>query len=108
MQKAADMATAITAPIVDAGPTDEASSNSTATSAIEDHPDGAEIRRQVRLPVSDLLVSHAVTLISLQGGVLLLRRKPSHRQTPTTVLWWTRESPRLDQSHSRFPEDAPI
>jgi hypothetical protein len=66
------MATAIMAPIVDPGSPNAASSKITGTSTIEDHPDGAEIRRQVRLPVPSLPVIHAVILINLQGGVLLL------------------------------------
>jgi hypothetical protein len=71
------MATAITAPIMDAGPPNGASSDITVTSqgidTVLDHPDGAEIRRQVRLPFPSLLVSAAVELIVLQGGVLLFR-----------------------------------
>jgi hypothetical protein len=67
------MATTITSPIVEAGLPNESSSNITAASTIEDHPDGAEIRRQVRLPIPTLSVSRAVKLISPQGGVLLLR-----------------------------------
>ncbi|CAN9105472.1 hypothetical protein CC77DRAFT_1020756 [Alternaria alternata] len=62
------MATAITAPIVDAGPTDEASSNSTATSAIEDHPDGAEIRRQVEFYFSDENLPTDKHLLQCCGG----------------------------------------
>ncbi|KAI4913836.1 hypothetical protein J4E90_005556 [Alternaria incomplexa] len=51
------MATAIAAPSVDAGPPNGASTNITATSQVTstvlDHPDGAEIRRQVEFYFSD-------------------------------------------------------
>jgi len=71
------MATAIAAPSVDAGPPNGASTNITATSQVTstvlDHPDGAEIRRQVRFPVPSLAVSFSDQLIVLQGGVLLFR-----------------------------------
>jgi hypothetical protein len=71
------MATEITAPIVNTAPPNEASSNITATllaaDTIEDHQDGAEIRRQVRFPAPNLSVSPVVELIVLQGGVLLFR-----------------------------------
>jgi len=71
------MATAMTAPTVGAGPPNGAITNITATSqvtdAVVDHPDGAEIRRQVRFPVPSLAVSFSEQLIVLQGGVLLFR-----------------------------------
>lgn len=57
------MATAMTVPSMDTGPPNGASTNITAisqvTGTVVDHPDGAEIRRQVRFPVHSLSVSSA-------------------------------------------------
>ena len=71
------MATAMTPPTADAGPPNGAFTNITATSqvtdAVVDHPDGVDIRRQVRFSVPSIAVSLSDELIVLQGGVLLFR-----------------------------------
>ncbi|CAG5162673.1 uncharacterized protein ALTATR162_LOCUS6263 [Alternaria atra] len=62
------MVTAIMAPIVDPGSPNAASSKITGTSTIEDHPDGAEIRRQVEFYFSDENLPTDRHLLQCCGG----------------------------------------